>query len=311
MSSFIYKSFEDDSTLKKYKIEMFIYQHTKQYIIKMKIAYLLISILVIITLILSSCTTTTTGEAKGGIKGKEKTECNDQIDNDKDGYCDFLTKDTRCRDGSIPGDLDCASKEDNKEEVDCMPVPERCDGYDNDCDGQADEDLPIECNSAIYCGTPEWTDTPYCGDDENVHRNWITHQCNFPGTCSSKCSSIIIDKTYEYCTKGCLNGICLPEGNQPFCGDGNCDQDETCQSCPQDCGTCPTPDSCSDTDGGWVIDVKGTISGFSDNQPYSKTDFCLDNTTIIEYDCSGYYSSESIIPCINVSTNYCSNGACV
>ena len=58
-----------------------------------------------------------TSTKKGGGPGTA-TECSDKIDNDKDGYCDFLTKTgkpTRCTDNSIPGDPDCASSEDNNE----------------------------------------------------------------------------------------------------------------------------------------------------------------------------------------------------
>lgn len=32
----------------------------------------------------------------------------------------------------------------------------------------------------------------------------------------------------------------LKVGNKPICGNGICDSDETCLSCPQDCGSCPT-----------------------------------------------------------------------
>jgi GH35 family endo-1,4-beta-xylanase len=37
----------------------------------------------------------------------------------------------------------------------------------------------------------------------------------------------------EECTVGCTP--------IPFCGDGNCDADENCSTCPEDCGSCPIP----------------------------------------------------------------------
>ncbi len=138
-----------------------------------------------------------------------KPQCNDQRDNDGDGRCDYLTRKTRCVDGSIPGDLDCASSSDNKESPDCNPVPERCDGYDNNCNNQIDEGLPIACSSSTNCGTSGWAGSTYCGYDNNVYRDYTTYQCNFPGTCSSSCSSQTTAQIYQKCTNGCYNGECL------------------------------------------------------------------------------------------------------
>ena len=131
-------------------------------------------------------------------------------DNDGDGYCDFLTRKTVCINKSvIPGDVDCANKEDNNESPDCEPIPERCDGYDNDCDSLVDEDLPIVCNSTVDCGIPRWTSDYYCGHDGNVYRDSISYQCNFPGTCSSSCSSQTTSQLIEQCSARCLNGQCI------------------------------------------------------------------------------------------------------
>lgn len=145
-----------------------------------------------------------------------KPQCNDQRDNDGDGYCDYLTRKTRCVDGSIPGDLDCASSSDNKESPDCEPVPERCDGYDNNCNNQIDEGLPIACSSSTNCGTSGWAGSPYCGGDGNVYRDYINYQCNFPGTCSSSCSSQTTGYTYQTCSNGCTNGMCNANDSTPI-----------------------------------------------------------------------------------------------
>ncbi|MGD9276655.1 MAG: hypothetical protein PVJ67_05765 [Candidatus Pacearchaeota archaeon] len=61
-----------------------------------------------------------TGYASKGGKGhaghgKTPPQCNDGIDNDGDGYCDFIWRKVKCTDGSIPGDSDCSDKNDNDE----------------------------------------------------------------------------------------------------------------------------------------------------------------------------------------------------
>ena len=129
-------------------------------------------LLIAITLLLAGCgDSNIAGEAGKGGGGKIKAQCSDGIDNDNDGYCDFLAKNTRCRDGSEPGDVDCGSKEDNKEEADCIPVAERCDGFDNDCDGEIDEGLPIECSSPSDCGTTGWV-------AQRLGRKWLGIELN-------------------------------------------------------------------------------------------------------------------------------------
>ncbi len=145
--------------------------------------------------------------AKGGGKpggGKPKAQCNDQEDNDGDGFCDFLSKKTRCRDGSEPGDPDCISKDDNSEAPDCTegqtkscgsdigecqsgiqtcssgawgscigevgPITEVCDNnLDDDCDGQIDED----CQG----GSAFWTTSFDCGNYNFCDQNNRSPSC--------------------------------------------------------------------------------------------------------------------------------------
>ncbi|MFH1408518.1 MAG: hypothetical protein ABIH34_01295 [Nanoarchaeota archaeon] len=162
-------------------------------------------------ILITACTIT--GQAKGG-NPPQQAQCWDHLDNDGDGYCDFLSRKTTCDDGSTPGDPDCASKDDNKEATDCTPVAEYCDGFDNDCDDLVDEGLPIDCTTGTDCGNAGWTGNPYCGGDANVHKLWRSFSCNNPGTCTSTCHSSEEDRLFEWCTNGCINGACIPEGNQ-------------------------------------------------------------------------------------------------
>lgn len=91
----------------------------------------------------------------------------------------------------------------------CKKSPEICDGKDNNCNNQIDENLPVACSTASQCGTSGWSSAPYCGTDGNVHREWTTFMCQFPGTCSSSCVSVKEDRISQTCTAGCSNGDCI------------------------------------------------------------------------------------------------------
>lgn len=71
------------------------------------------------------------------------------------------------------------------------------------------------------------------------------------------------------------------------------------------------PNECEDTDGGFVVTVKGTISGFCRNQLFVYTDYCLTNTTTLkEYYCDGVRPMSSNYDCISMNKT-CYDGACV
>ncbi len=53
--------------------------------------------------------------------------------------------------------------------------------------------------------------------------------------CGGTCG--VCDPHYD-----CVAGACV---YVPWCGDGTCDEDETCETCPLDCGVCPDP-TCDD-----------------------------------------------------------------
>ncbi|MBU0898641.1 MAG: hypothetical protein KJ613_02385 [Nanoarchaeota archaeon] len=98
-----------------------------------------------------------------------------------------------------------------------------------------------------------------------------------------------------------------------YCGDGTCNGDETCETCSIDCGECPIPNSCSDTDGGITTYTIGTVSGYYNEEPYEYTDFCSDEMTLREYYCvngqwnSMYYTCQGY----NESGVTCMDGACI
>jgi len=137
--------------------------------------------------------------------------------------------------------------------------------------------------------------------------------------------------------------LILGIGSKSSCGNGKCENGETCTSCSQDCGSCPImtttvkkttttkapitttipptttivlpnvtttkmPDSCNDTDGGLNYYVQGTVSGYYLNKPFSHTDFCTGDV-LTEYYCLTYYGKMEY-NCVYAGKK-CVNGACV
>ena len=58
-------------------------------------------------------------------------------------------------------------------------------------------------------------------------------QCGSDG-CSGTCGTCLLTQTCN------SNGACINNVVAPFCGDNQCNGNETCSSCPADCGQCPT-----------------------------------------------------------------------
>ena len=112
------------------------------------------------------------------------------------------------------------------------------------------------------------------------------------------------DSATDMADTGCSSPT---DNDETDCGDGVCEGGETSGTCPQDCGP---PDSCSDTDGGFVVETQGTVSGYYNGNPYSYTDFCETNTTQLgEYYCWEDNWYFSFVNCVNETVF--SNGACV
>ncbi len=181
----------------------------------------------------------------GGVAGRAitNTQCNDRIDNDGDGLCDYGTHKRPCKDGSIRGDSGCSSSSDNSE-ASCVV-------------------------GSTTCGVGECRRTSTCVNDQ------------------------------VSCTPGTpMTEVC--DGKDNNC-DGSTDENNVCGN----------PDSCSDTDGGYVIKVQGTVSGYLNNVPYSNIDYCVNSTAVWEYSCSGTRATGYSNTCGTASATTCSNGACI
>jgi hypothetical protein len=162
-----------------------------------------------------------TGDAKASFK----PQCSDGIDNDGNGYCDFLTASTRCPSGVIPGDPGCSSKRDNTEASPAVcgngvrEGTELCDGTRQLCTSSAGYPGTQQCN-ALCNGWESCTSSYYCGDattngnevcDYNdpatsTYGNCTTAQ-GYTGTqtCDTYCSAYSCT-SLQYCGDGMRNG---------------------------------------------------------------------------------------------------------
>lgn len=135
------------------------------------------------------------------------------------------------------------------------------------------------------------------------------------GFCPIRDSSQIMD-----CPGGCLDGACQKNG-------GGTENTTTTITTTTDTGAVPgyyitTPPFCSDTDGGINSSIKGSVTvdirGEGIRSSFkNQTDYCFDQSTLIEYacDCYGEHLSSCITEAIVHEDITCSggcvDGACV
>jgi len=196
-------------------------------------------------------------------------------------------------------------------------APKACrDGVDNDGDGYADWpsdpgcrnkndnselDLNVECDDGIDNDGDFNTDYP---DDSGCSGPTDNSELNLNVECDDGIDNDGDTNTDYPDDSGCSSPTDNDETN---CGDTVCEGGETSQNCPEDCGS---PDSCSDTDGGWVPELFGTVSGDSAGLPYAFDDNCLTSDLLQEWYCIGDTFSPSNVSCSMMNFTGCSNGAC-
>ncbi|MBI3623700.1 hypothetical protein HY212_06510 [Candidatus Pacearchaeota archaeon] len=211
-------------------------------------------------------------------------QCKDKADNDGDGKIDY------------PADSGCSSPNDNTE-ASCVSGSTTC--------GVGACLRSSTCiNDQVSCtpGTPTTETCNNLDDDCNgLIDDSLNQQCGVSDVGQCKFGT-------QTCSSGSW-GSCIGAVNPT---------NETCDGLDNDCNgliddgiTCTTPDSCADSDGGYVITVQGTASGYKNNVYYTRTDYCYTSTYLNEYYCSGTSVYNSSTSCSGNGTTSCSAGRCI
>lgn len=66
--------------------------------------------------------------------------------------------------------------------------------------------------------------------------------------------------------------------------------------------------NCDDTDGGRNIYVQGSLVGMKLVTGDTPVDYCISDTTLVEYECADSLDPLSIVPGIDSSSTVCNNG---
>ena len=183
------------------------------------------------------------------------------------------------------------------------PQPNRC----SDTDGGIA--LSVQGTTSGYYNRLPYSHTDYCVDAGNVREYYCSG--TFEQNQTSSCGNDSYGANY------CMNSSVYRNFTNYGCATGACGSTVTpqlVQTCQYGCtsGACNLPtDSCSDSDGGFVVTVQGAVTGYSGGLPYNITDNCLNNTTLVENYCSGSGHVNSNYNCGVNATTICTSGRCV
>lgn len=169
---------------------------------------------------------------------------------------------------------------------------EECDGEEN-CTDEClwEEEEPIcgnnileegeECDWGIFNGFLCWA-------GYNNFCEYCTTSCKLKTIYGGYCGDGIKNYCYEECDDGNnedgdgCSSECEIEEQEPYCGDGICNGDETCLTCEEDCGECPAEPECGNN----ILEENeecddGEDNGIVCDNSSSSCDYCSSECKII------------------------------
>lgn len=178
-------------------------------------------------------------------------------------------------------DAGCANRGDN-DETNCGDGV--CEG------GETSSSCPADCGPANSCTDTDGGIVPNTVGTTSGYYNGFqyshTDYCTDARTVKEYyCSGAAELNVQQACVYGCTNGACNPA----------------------------PADSCSDTDGGYVLNVQGTVSGYQNGEPFNHLDWCTDPVNIAEGTCFGSGGTAPFfynVSCAISNFTACLNGAC-
>ncbi len=203
-----------------------------------------------------------------------------------------------------------------------FPTPQLVENCAYGCTGGSCDDVPDSCNdtdggnfpflfgtTSGFLNSSPYSHNDYCVDSSNINE----YYCSGTSEQSQQQSC----GTDGYGANYCIDSSIYRDLTDYYCSGGECDSSVTpefVQSCTYGCtnGTCnPIPNSCSDSDGGIVFTVNGTVSGYKSEQWYNYADYCTNSETVMEYYCVSNLAYNFTSSCVGNTTSSCVGGKCV
>ncbi|MEK6964447.1 MAG: hypothetical protein AABX70_08565 [Nanoarchaeota archaeon] len=209
------------------------------------------------------------------------TACNDGTDNDNDGLSDY------------PNDPGCSSSQDASETSSSLICDNGLDET-NDADSLADYRLnggDLGCTNSTDASEINGQCDDLADNDGDTYTDYPTDPGCFSYSDASELGSAQCDDNIDNDGDGFID---YPDDN----------------GCSSPTDNLESTNSCTDTDGGFIVTIQGSISGVSNNTGYNYTDTCLGTTLLDEHTCSGTQPNHFTYNCTGNYTG-CSNGACI